>query len=51
MACGLKNEAISMQLLIKKSTVDTHVRNILHKMCANTKGHAVAVGYREGLLK
>lgn len=50
MAEGFENSQISRQLFISKETVKTHVKRLLHKLRARSRTHAVALGFRRGLL-
>jgi DNA-binding CsgD family transcriptional regulator len=45
---GLRNREIAKQLFISEVTVKTHVRNILRKLGARSRTHAVSLGSREG---
>ena len=48
---GKTNQAIADQLGLSPLTVKNHVQNILKKLKVKTRGHAVASGFRLGLLK
>jgi DNA-binding NarL/FixJ family response regulator len=47
---GLVNREIGKQLFLSEETVKSHVRHILAKLQARSRAHAVAVGYRRGLI-
>jgi len=47
---GLTNNEIAVKLSIGRETVKTHVGNILAKLGARDRTHAVTVAYRNGLL-
>ncbi len=44
---GLRNREIAQQLFISEVTVKTHVRNILKKLGARSRTHAVSIANRE----
>jgi DNA-binding CsgD family transcriptional regulator len=48
---GLTNSAIGQILGIGKETVKSHVHNLLSKLDAQTRAHAVRRGYEYGLLE
>ncbi|MER7414954.1 response regulator transcription factor [Streptomyces cacaoi] len=50
MAEGLSNQQISRRLTVGVETVKTHVANILAKLHADNRTHAVVVAYEHGLL-
>lgn len=50
MADGFENAQISRQLVISRETVKTHVRRLLHKLRARSRTHAVALGFRRGII-
>ncbi|MEV5986303.1 response regulator transcription factor [Streptomyces sp. NPDC052051] len=50
MAEGLSNQQVSRRLAVSVETVKTHVTNILAKLHANNRTHAVVVAYENGLL-
>ncbi len=50
MAAGKGNSEIAEALFISINTVRTHVANVLMKLGAKTRGEAVAVAIREGLV-
>jgi DNA-binding NarL/FixJ family response regulator len=47
---GLKNKQIADQLSISENTVNFHVKNIVDKLGANDRTHAVTIATRRGLL-
>ncbi len=47
---GLANREIGDRLFLSEETVKSHVRHILAKLQARSRAHAVAVGFRRGLL-
>ena len=47
---GLVNREIGDQLYLSEETVKSYVRHILAKLQARSRAHAVAVGFRRGLL-
>ena len=47
---GLVNREIGNRLFLSEETVKSHVRHILAKLQARSRAHAVAVGYRRGLI-
>jgi DNA-binding NarL/FixJ family response regulator len=49
-ADGLENQAIAKILYVSVETVRTHVKSILRKLGARDRTHAVAVGFRSGVL-
>ena len=49
-AVGKQNREIAEELLIGLETVKTHVRHVLDRLGAKTRAHAVAIGFRTGLL-
>jgi DNA-binding CsgD family transcriptional regulator len=51
LADGLSNPEIARRLFVSLETVKHHVRAILAKLGARTRAHAVAEGYRRGLLE
>jgi DNA-binding CsgD family transcriptional regulator len=50
MSDGLTNREIARRLRITEETAMTHVRNILARFHAASRAHAVAVGFRAGLI-
>ncbi len=47
---GLVNREIGQRLFLSEETVKSHVRHILAKLQARSRAHAVAVGFRRGLI-
>jgi DNA-binding NarL/FixJ family response regulator len=51
LAEGLEQEEIAGQLFISKRTVGTHLENIMRKLGVRSRAQAVAIAYREELVK
>jgi DNA-binding NarL/FixJ family response regulator len=49
-ADGLSNQGIADALVVSVETVRTHIKSLLRKLSARDRAHAVAVGFRVGLL-
>jgi DNA-binding NarL/FixJ family response regulator len=49
-ADGLVNREIGQRLFLSEETVKSHVRHLLAKLQARSRAHAVAVGFRRGLI-
>jgi DNA-binding NarL/FixJ family response regulator len=49
-ATGNSNKNIATQLSIGEGTVKTHVTNILSKLSANDRTHAVTIGLKRGII-
>ena len=47
---GLVNREIGARLFLSEETVKSHVRHLLAKLQARSRAHAVAVGFRRGLI-
>ena len=47
---GLVNREIGHRLYLSEETVKSHVRHLLAKLQARTRAHAVAIGFRRGLI-
>jgi DNA-binding NarL/FixJ family response regulator len=47
---GHVNREIGTMLFLSEETVKSHVRHLLAKLQARSRAHAVAVGFRRGLL-
>jgi DNA-binding NarL/FixJ family response regulator len=47
---GHRNKQIADQLSISEATVNFHIKNIVDKLQANDRTHAVIIGLRRGLL-
>ena len=50
-AAGNSNKIIADQLSIGEATVKSHVTNILSKLGANDRAHAVTIGLKRGIIK
>jgi DNA-binding NarL/FixJ family response regulator len=50
-AGGNANKAIAAQLSITEETVKGHVKNILAKLSANDRTHAVTIGLKRGIIE
>ena len=49
-AGGLTNREIGQRLSISEETVKVHVRNIYGRLQARSRAHAVAIGFRRGMV-
>lgn len=49
-AAGNSNKLIADQLSIGEATVKSHVANILSKLSANDRAHAVTIGLKRGII-
>ena len=49
-AAGNANKEVAAQLSVTEETVKSHVRNILGKLGANDRTHAVAIGLKRGII-
>jgi DNA-binding NarL/FixJ family response regulator len=49
-ASGYANKAISARLFINEQTTKTHVKNILAKLGARDRTHAVSLGLKRGII-
>ena len=49
-ASGNPNKEIASQLKLTEETVKSHIRNILAKLGANDRTHAVAIGLKRGII-
>src|SRR5579875_1081828 len=47
---GQRNKQIARQLFIAETTVNFHIKNLVDKLQANDRAHAVAIAIRRGLL-
>ncbi len=47
---GLVNREIGDRLYLSEETVKSHVRHLLAKLHARSRAHAVAIGFRRGLI-
>jgi DNA-binding NarL/FixJ family response regulator len=50
-AAGNANKQVAAQLSITEETVKGHVKNILSKLRANDRTHAVTIGLKRGIIK
>lgn len=50
MATGLSNPEIAQSLTVSLETVKTHVGNVLTKLGAQNRTHAVVIAYESGLV-
>ena len=50
-AAGNSNKLIADQLAIGEATVKSHVANILSKLGANDRAHAVTIGLKRGMIE
>jgi DNA-binding NarL/FixJ family response regulator len=50
-ANGASNKVISSQLMLAEATVKTHVQNILAKLGANDRTHAVTIALKRGYIE
>jgi DNA-binding CsgD family transcriptional regulator len=48
---GLVNREIGDRLFLSEETVKSHVRHLLAKLHARSRAHAVAIGFRRGLIR
>jgi len=48
---GNRNKQIAHQLSISETTVTFHIKNIVEKLQANDRTHAVTIALRRGLLE
>jgi DNA-binding NarL/FixJ family response regulator len=49
-AAGKSNREVAAQLAISEETAKTHVRNILAKLGANDRTHAVTLALQRGII-
>ncbi len=47
---GLTNAEIGKTLFVSEETVKSHLRGVLAKLQARSRAHAVALGFRHGLI-
>ena len=47
---GLVNREIGHRLFLSEETVKSHVRHLLAKLQSRSRAHAVAVGFRRGII-
>jgi DNA-binding NarL/FixJ family response regulator len=50
MADGKSNAEIGRELFVSEDTVKTHARRLFRKLGARDRAHAVAAGFRAGLV-
>jgi DNA-binding NarL/FixJ family response regulator len=50
-ASGNANKVIAADLAITEETVKSHVTNILSKLGANDRTHAVTIGLKRGIIE
>ena len=50
LARGNANKEIAARLSLTEETVKTHVKNILAKLAANDRTHAVTIGLKRGII-
>ena len=50
-AAGKPNKLIAAQLSITEETVKSRVKNILEKLGANDRTHAVSIGFKRGIIE
>lgn len=48
---GCKNKEIAAQLAISETTVNFHIKNLIGKLQAKDRTHAVALAIRRGILQ
>jgi DNA-binding NarL/FixJ family response regulator len=48
---GSKNKEIAARLYISETTVNFHIKNLVNKLQANDRTHAVAIAIRRGMLQ
>jgi DNA-binding NarL/FixJ family response regulator len=48
---GYRNKQIADQLAIAETTVNFHIKNLVDKLQANDRTHAVTIAIRRGLLQ
>ena len=51
LACGDSTEQIALALAMSPHTVRTHLRNIMRKLEARTRAHAVAIAIGDGVIQ
>jgi DNA-binding NarL/FixJ family response regulator len=50
-AAGCSNKVVAERLIISEDTVKGHVRNILSKLNASDRTHAVTIALKRGFLE
>jgi DNA-binding NarL/FixJ family response regulator len=48
---GFRNKQIADQLSIAEGTVNFHIKNLVDKLGANDRAHALTIAFRRGLLQ
>ena len=48
---GYKNKQIADELTISENTVNFHIKNLMEKLRANDRTHAVTIALRRGMLQ
>ena len=48
---GHRNKEIASKLIISETTVNFHIKNLVDKLGANDRTHAVTIAIRRGLLQ
>jgi DNA-binding CsgD family transcriptional regulator len=48
---GYRNKQIADQLTISENTVNFHIKNLMEKLRANDRTHAVTIALRRGILQ
>jgi DNA-binding CsgD family transcriptional regulator len=51
LAMGTSTEEIAVKLHVSPHTIRTHIKNILRKLDARTRAHAVAIAYSEDAIR
>jgi len=49
-ANGNSNKQIAVQLMVSEDTVKSHIRNVLAKLSANDRTHAVTIAIKRGII-
>ena len=49
-ACGNSNRAVAMELGVTEDTVKAHMSNVLAKLKAQDRTHAVTIAVRRGII-
>ena len=47
---GTRNRQIADQVSLPESTVNTHIRNLIEKLQAKDRAHAISIAIRRGML-
>jgi DNA-binding NarL/FixJ family response regulator len=50
-AAGNANKAVALRLAVSEETIKAHMRNILSKLGANDRTHAVTIALRRGIIE